>query len=134
MVDYGISVTSIERFYVEGPWHDVIILNEYDLIVNHSPYQVQQNVIKGIWQLCGHKVIAFSATSSSGYERFVHNCITPPAVLKFKSEYELVHATSPVADPTIRSCTDLTHVMSTLLKDLDKCYEQQPIVLIIAPE
>lgn len=49
MVDYGISVTSIERLYLEGPLHDVIILNEYDLIANQSPYLIQQSGLKGLW-------------------------------------------------------------------------------------
>lgn len=34
VVDYGITVTSIDRLYLEGPWHEVMILNEYDLIIN----------------------------------------------------------------------------------------------------
>jgi len=34
VIDYGITVTSIDRLYVDGPWHEVIIINEYDLIVN----------------------------------------------------------------------------------------------------
>ena len=39
-VDYGINVTSIDDFYLEGSKHDVILLNEYDLIINQHPYNV----------------------------------------------------------------------------------------------
>ena len=49
VVDYNISVTTIERFYLEGPLHDVIILNEYDLIANQSPYMIQQSGLRGLW-------------------------------------------------------------------------------------
>jgi len=38
MVDSKINVTTIERLYIEGPWHEVIILNEYDHIVSQHPY------------------------------------------------------------------------------------------------
>ena len=27
LVDYGITVTSIQRLYMEGPWHEVVILD-----------------------------------------------------------------------------------------------------------
>lgn len=40
IVDFGISVTSIERLYSEGPWHNVIIINEYDIILEQHPYYV----------------------------------------------------------------------------------------------
>ena len=40
VVDYAITITSIDLLYQEGPWNEVIILNEYDLIVNDSPYKV----------------------------------------------------------------------------------------------
>jgi hypothetical protein len=106
VVDFGITITSIERLYQEGPWHEVVILNEYDHIIHQSPYYVQQQVVRGLWQLRDRKVSAFSATSSIPYERLVNNCITSATSLKFKSEYELVHGTSPVTDPTIIPCSD----------------------------
>ena len=105
-VHFGINVTSIDDFYLEGSKHDVILLNEYDLIINQHPYHVQKSGAKGLWQLNGRRVIAFTATSSVHYERFVSNCITKPIVLKFKSEYELVHGASPVSDATIIPCSD----------------------------
>ena len=49
MVDYGITVTSIQRLYMEGPWHEVVILNEYDNILLEAPYLVQKQGVKGIW-------------------------------------------------------------------------------------
>jgi hypothetical protein len=36
-VDYGIVVASIEECYSKDPWHEVIILNEYDILVLLSP-------------------------------------------------------------------------------------------------
>lgn len=53
-------------------------------------------MITGIWQFKGKKVIAFSATSSIPIERFVNNCIARPFILKFPSEYELIHGISPI--------------------------------------
>ena len=74
--------------------------------MNDAPYHLKQKSIRGLWELKGRKVIAFSATSSVPYERFVNNCIDKPTVLKFKSEYELIHGVSPVADPTVIACAD----------------------------
>ena len=88
LVDYSITVTSIQRLYKEGPWHEVVILNEYDNILLGAPYLVQKQGVKGIWQLKGKKVFAFSATSSVSHERLVNNCVARPKILKFKSEYE----------------------------------------------
>jgi len=49
LVDYGITVTSIQRLFMEGPWHEVVILNEYDNILLEAPYLVQKQSVKGIW-------------------------------------------------------------------------------------
>jgi hypothetical protein len=38
MVHAHIAVTTIEEFYDEGPRRDVIILDEYDSIVEDHPY------------------------------------------------------------------------------------------------
>lgn len=40
LVDYGITVTTMKRLYEEGPWTDVIILDEYDTIVEKCAYLV----------------------------------------------------------------------------------------------
>ena len=40
LVDYSITVTSIQRLYMEGPWHEVVILNEYDNILIGTPFFV----------------------------------------------------------------------------------------------
>ena len=101
LIDYNISVTSISRLYREGPWHEIVILNEYDNIIQHNPYHIEKQGIKGIWQLKGKRVFAFSATSSISHERLINNCIVRPKVLKFKSEYELIHGTNPITDATV---------------------------------
>jgi hypothetical protein len=64
VVDYAITVTTIKRLFEEGPWHEIIIINEFDVIFSQSPYVVQAGIVKGIWQFRGRKVFAFSATSS----------------------------------------------------------------------
>ena len=129
-MDYGITVTSIDRLYVEGPWHDVIILNEYDLIANQSPYIAQPKGLSGLWQFRGRKVIAFSANSSVPYERLVNYCICQPTVLKFKSEFELVNGTSPVADPAIVLSSNADTLYGALITDIDKHYEKHPVIII----
>ena len=130
VIDYTIAVTSIEQLYSEGQWHEVVILNEYNLILHHSPYMIQHPAIKGIWQLRGHRVIAFTATSSQPYERLVNNCIVPPVVLKFKSEYELIHDIAPVSDPTVITCVDPAALHVALCQDIDKHYEKHPVIVI----
>ena len=49
LIDYNISVTSISRLYREGPWHEIVILNEYDNIIQQDPYHVEKQGVKGIW-------------------------------------------------------------------------------------
>ena len=39
-VHFNISVTTIDLLYQEGPWGDVIILNEFDTILNDAPYSI----------------------------------------------------------------------------------------------
>jgi len=96
MVDYNITVMTIEEFYLYGTDNEVIILDEYDMIIQHYPYLIRDSNISGLWTLKDKKVIAFSASSSIIYEKFINNCINKPKVLKFKSQYELVHGISPI--------------------------------------
>ena len=83
-----------------------------------------------MWQFRGRKVKAFSATSSVPYERLVNYCICQPTVLKFKSEYELVNGTSPVADPAIVLSSDADSLYGALVIDIDKHYEKHPVIII----
>ena len=130
-VDFGISITSIDRLYVEGPLNEVVILNEYDLIISQSPFVVRQNVIKSLSLLRGRKVIAFSATSTVPHERLINNCICRPSVLRFKSEYELVHNISPVSDPSVMTFANRMMLEQAVTADINKHFDQHPIVLIM---
>lgn len=71
-------------------------MDEYDSIIDKYPYMISNNVLHGIWQFKDRKVFAFTATSSAILERFIHNCIGSPAVLKFLSEYEMKNGQSPI--------------------------------------
>ena len=79
-------------------------------------------------------MIAFSATSSQGFERMVSNCIAPPKVLRFKSEYELVHGSSPVQEAIIRSFRSESMLLEALKSDVEKNFDHRPIVIIHAEE
>lgn len=87
---------TIEEYYQYGTYDEVIILDEYDVLMQESPYSMKDNGFVGIWNLRDKKVIAFSATSSLIVEKFVSNCITKARVLKFKSQYEHVNGVSPI--------------------------------------
>lgn len=52
-------------------------------------------------------------------------------VLKFKSEYEMMHGSSPVSDPTIVTFKDRNLLLDTVLADLDKYFEKAPVILIL---
>ena len=134
VVDYSISVTSIERFYEEAYPGEIVILNEYDLIVNQSSYLLSDTSAKGLWTFRDRQVIAFTATSSPSIERLISNTITPPVLLKFKSEYELVHAVSPVSDPTILTFVQHPALLIKLLSDIDNHFEKQPVIMIAEGE
>jgi len=67
-VDFRIDVTTIKRMFEDGSKADVYILNEYDQIINDSSYLPRQTRLKGIWELKGRMVFAFSATSSMANE------------------------------------------------------------------
>ena len=96
MVSDMITVMTIEEFYKYGTNDDFIIIDEYDTIIDRSPYTVIEGSLSGIWSLKDKWVVAFSATTSPIYERLIHNCIRKPKVLKFKSEFELVNEVSPI--------------------------------------
>jgi len=49
LADYDITITSMSRFYQEGPWHDVVILDEYDYILENHAYLASLQSVKGLW-------------------------------------------------------------------------------------
>jgi len=103
-VDININVLTIEEFYEYGSDDDLVILDEYDILIDDYPFTVANSGLRGIWELKDRKVIAFSATSSLAYERLISNCVVKPVALKFKSEYEMINGFSPISHPTIQSC------------------------------
>ena len=123
-------MTTIDRLYSEGPWGDVTILNEYDSIVSDVPYCLHAGGLSGLWKFKGKKVYAFSATSSPAFERLLNNCIGAPRILRFKSEYEMVHGTSPVQEAIIRPCPDHHSVLEIVGEDIAKSYDQKPVVVV----
>lgn len=133
-MDFGINVTSIDRLYQEGPWHEVVILDEFDSIVSNYSHLATEQGVRGLWQLKERKVFAFSATSSLSYERFVANCITRPKSLSFKSEYEMVHGVDPVTDAVVVPCEDKEKLLKSLEGDLAKAYDSQPVIIILDSE
>lgn len=99
-----------------------------------SSYFAFQKEVKGLWQFKGKTVIAFSATSSQPYERLVNNCITRPKTLKFKSEYELVQGVNPISEPTVVQCSDMDQLYRSVIADIEKRYDNQPMIIITEVE
>ena len=85
---------------------DVIIMDEYDAVMEQSPYSVRFNCVRGLWELRGKTLFVFSATTSPAHEKLINSTINRPQILRFKSEYELVKGVSPVADPQVQQCAD----------------------------
>lgn len=78
VVDFGISIMTVQDFYLYGCKEQIVILDEYDIIVHDQPYLAKDNGLGGLWNLRNKTVIAFTATSSAFHERFVNNCINKP--------------------------------------------------------
>jgi hypothetical protein len=105
-LDYKLSFTSAQRLFEDPIAADIIIIDEYDAMVQEHAYSVRHNCLRGMWELRGKKVFAFSATTSTAHERLLNICINEPLVLRFKSEYEMIKGASPVVDPTVNQCGD----------------------------
>ena len=106
-------------------------MDEYDSILQSSPYLVMQQGMRGVWQLRGKKVFAFSATSSPSHERLVNNCIVKPKVLKFKSEFELANGSNPITEAAAVQCETKDALLSQLKLDIEKHYDNHPIVMVL---
>ena len=87
---------TIDQFYQYGSNDDILIIDEYDEIMNKNIYGIYNDIINGVWLLRGRNVFAFSATSSVPIERFVFKTISAPLKISFKSEYEFINGTSPL--------------------------------------
>lgn len=130
MVHAHIAVTSIEEFYDEGPRRDVIIIDEYDSIVQDWSYVLGQQSINGLWTLKGKKVIAFSATSTPSIERIIQNIVIKPTVIKFKSEYEMVNGASPIQDAIVESVGSQEDVINKAMNVVATNFDSKPIIVI----
>ena len=68
------------------------------------PFLITDNGISGIWMLKNRITFLCTATSSRGLEKILHQIVETPVVMKFPSEYELIHKVSPVEGATIKPC------------------------------
>ena len=125
-----IGVTSIEEFYDEGPKRDVIIIDEYDSIVQDWSYYLNQSTINGLWSLRGKRVIAFSATSTPSIERVIENCVSKPSIVKFLSEYELAKGACPVQDAIVESVPNEEDIIKSAMKVVVTHFDSKPIIII----
>ena len=130
-IDYNVSVVTMEELYSAGHKFDVLILNEYDQVINSHAYCIIQWQIKGLGHLREKKVFEFSATTNSSYERFANNFIRRPNILKFKSEYEQVHGVNPIVEATVKTAVNTEQLLQIVEKDIADTYEKQPIILVI---
>ena len=64
-------------------------------------------------------MIAFSATSVPEVERMVNNCISEPNVLRFISEYELIHGSSPIQEGHIVPCGKAEKVIAAVEAEIE---------------
>jgi superfamily II DNA/RNA helicase len=120
----------MEYIYKYGCLSDILIIDEYDSTLLQQPYYVYHQSIKGLWQLRDKKVIAFSATSTNAIEKFVTKVIRQPAVIRFKSEYELVSGASPIQEGKIVSCGTEKEVLKQAADTISANYDSRPIILI----
>ncbi len=100
-LDFKFQIITMQSLLEEPIVADVVILNAYDVLISGQPYEVRPKCLRGLWDLRGKRVFAFSATSSPSHEILLNACIREPKVLAFKSEYEMVHGASPVIDPSM---------------------------------
>lgn len=52
-------------------------------------------------------------------------------MLKFKSEYELIHNVNPVVDATVVTATNSGMLFDIIERDISKFYDQQPIIIVL---
>jgi hypothetical protein len=80
--------------------------------------------------LTGRKVVLFSATHSKSVERILLGIFGDISLLKFSSEYELLHRASSVSGSVIRTFHTKELLLQGLKEDLEKYYLTTPIVII----
>jgi hypothetical protein len=49
LVDFDISVTTIDHAYQFGVRDHVVILNEFDILFDEKPYMIYNNSLSGVW-------------------------------------------------------------------------------------
>ena len=118
VLDYNILVCSIEQYYEVTPTDEVIIVDEYDYVVVNNPFTVNLQGITGLWTMTNRKVFLFSATSNAGLEKIIFKVFGQPAILKFKSEYEVFHNCSNVNQGVIKPAKTVEEALDTLKNDL----------------
>jgi hypothetical protein len=49
LVDFGISVSTINHVYQYGVRDQVVILNEFDILFDERPFMIYNNSLSGVW-------------------------------------------------------------------------------------
>ncbi len=108
----------------------MIFLNEFDEVVVRSPFKACGGSIRGLWLLNNRKVFLFSATHSKSVEKILLGVFDDLSLLKFRSEFEIIHQTSSVAGSVVRTYQSSDLLLKGLAEDVEKYYLTTPIVII----
>jgi hypothetical protein len=63
-------------------------------------------------------------------ERIVNNCITPYVMLKFPSEYELIHGVSPIQDAKLINLKPNQDLIKETQELIDSNFDGKPLIVI----
>ncbi len=72
----------------------------------------------------------FSAITSKGLERIVCDILGDCSIIKFKSEYEMIHKVSSVSSGIIKTFPTKEEAFRSLKEEIKKKLLQTPLVII----
>lgn len=82
------------------------------------------------------KRIAFfcTATSNVGLQRILNSVVNTPLVMKFSSEYELIHKVSPIEGSSIKCCNSKDMMIKQVEDDIRINFDEKPIIVITSSD
>ena len=132
--DDRLIVLTIAQYY-ENPTKDgVVIVDEYDEVVESNPFFSLGSSITGLWTLDNRELFFFTATSSRMLERIIGKIIGSYHHLQLKSEFEFTQGCSSLGQGLIKPMSSWDEVKTQIKADIEKALIEQPIIVICKKE
>ena len=121
----AVKIRTMTDSYLYSVAAPVVIIDEFDDLLNTYPYDIQADEIKGLWSFAQKQIIGLTASLTDGNVNLARKMLIDsddePTLLQFPSSYEF-YSNQPQDAGTIIPCKSYDDIQAQMIKSIDSNY------------